>query len=49
MVISFVKSSYSTIPPTMTQLNKNEVSLWSFSWMPAIDSFDEKGLHDGHT
>lgn len=49
MVISFVKSSYSTIPPTMTQLNQNEVSLWSFSWMPAIDSFDEKGLHDGHT
>ncbi|KAK8802242.1 hypothetical protein WA588_005215 [Blastocystis sp. NMH] len=38
-----------TIPPTMTQLNQNEVSLWSFSWMPAIDSFDEKGLHDGHT
>lgn len=49
MVISKLSSNYSTIPPLLSELQKDEVSIWGFSHMPELDSFDKDGLFEGHT
>ena len=49
MVISILSSSYSTIPPLLSELQKDEVSRWGFSHVPEIKSFNKDGLYEGHT
>lgn len=49
MVISILSSSYSTIPPLLSELQKDEVSRWGYSRVPELELFDKDGLYEGHS